>query len=140
MGESTARYWNFMPLVKFDVVEGRKEYELKALLDAAHQAVVESFQVPESDRYQIVYSHKPCEMILADTGLGLERTDAAVVMTVISKSRPEEMKVELYRSLASRLETYCGIKPSDLIVSVIENTGPDWSFGLGEAQFVTGKL
>ncbi|WP_280542432.1 tautomerase family protein [Chromohalobacter sp. 11-W] len=129
-----------MPLVKFDVVEGRTESELRMLLDTAHQAVIESFQVPESDRYQVVHSHKPCEMILSDTGLGLERTDASVVMTVISKSRPEKMKVELYRSLASRLEACCGIKSSDLIVSVIENTGPDWSFGLGEAQFVTGKL
>ena len=41
---------------------------------------------------------------------------------------------------AEELERSCGIAPSDLVVSIIENTDEDWSFGLGRAQFLTGDL
>lgn len=57
-----------------------------------------------------------------------------------SKSRPEEKKQKFYRLLAERLESECGIASTDLIVSIVENDNADWSFGLGEAQFLTGKL
>lgn len=40
------------PLIRIDVIEGRSEAEIKALLDAAHRAVVAAFKVPE--RYQIL--------------------------------------------------------------------------------------
>jgi hypothetical protein len=40
-----------MPLVRFDVVEGRNDNEIKQLLDAAHRAMLCPFHVPESDRY-----------------------------------------------------------------------------------------
>ena len=42
------------PLIRIDVIEGRSEAEIKALLDAAHRAVVAAFKVPERDRYQIL--------------------------------------------------------------------------------------
>ncbi|SUB18571.1 Uncharacterised protein [Pantoea agglomerans] len=43
-----------MPLLQFDVIQGRSESELRTLLDAAHRAVLTAFKVPERDRYQIV--------------------------------------------------------------------------------------
>lgn len=129
-----------MPLVKIDVVEGRQDSDLKELLDAVHEAVVKSFQVPESDRYQIVYTHKPGEMVLCDTGLGFNRTGNAVVITVISKARSTKMKSDLYTALADNLSEKCSVNSDDLIVSVIENGEADWSFGSGKAQFMTGDL
>ncbi|WP_413541316.1 tautomerase family protein [Gibbsiella quercinecans] len=36
-----------MPLLIFDVIEGRSEQQLKTLLDAAHRAVLSAFEVPE---------------------------------------------------------------------------------------------
>ncbi len=47
-----------MPLLTFDIIEGRSESEIKTLLDAAHRAVVRAFKVPERDRYQIVHENK----------------------------------------------------------------------------------
>ena len=60
-----------MPLLRFDLIEGRTDAEVKALLDAAHRAMLAAFEVPERDRYQIVHEHKPTRMIVEDTGLGL---------------------------------------------------------------------
>jgi hypothetical protein len=44
-----------MPLLQFDLIEGRTETELKTLLDAAHRAMLATFKVPERDRFQIVH-------------------------------------------------------------------------------------
>ncbi|SDW56596.1 Tautomerase enzyme [Marinococcus luteus] len=129
-----------MPLIRMDVIEGRTEEELKLLADAIHDAVVESFEVPERDRYQIINQHKPYEMYIEDTGLGFERTNNIVVIQVISKTRTAEQKKQLYKKIAGNLEDRCSIEPEDVMVSITDNTEADWSFGLGEAQFLNGKL
>ena len=59
-----------MPLLTFDLIEGRTEQEVKTLLDAAHRAVLRAFEVPERDRYQIVHENKAHHMVIEDTGLG----------------------------------------------------------------------
>lgn len=129
-----------MPLMKFDVIEGRSEAEIQTLLDAAHRAMVAAFAVPERDRYQILQEHPRTHMIVEDTGLGIERTDKVVVVQVISRKRTREKKEALYRLLTEALEKSCGIKPSDVMVSIVENGDEDWSFGLGRAQFLTREL
>lgn len=129
-----------MPLLRFDLIEGRDEQTLRKLLDTAHQAMVDAFQVPQRDRYQIVHQHSPNEMIIEDTGLGFTRTKDLVIISIVSKKRTTGQKEKLYALLAERLEAECGISPEDLMVSITENSDADWSFGLGEAQFITGKL
>lgn len=129
-----------MPLVRFDLIEGRDKSKLNKILDAAHSAVVEAFNLPASDRYQIVNEHPANHMIIEDTGLGLKRTNNIVVISIVSKARPQEKKQKLYQLLAKKLEKECGIAPSDVMVSIVENNDADWSFGMGEAQFLTGML
>jgi malonate semialdehyde decarboxylase len=129
-----------MPLLKFDLIEGRDQDQLRNLLDAAHHAMVQAFGVPASDRYQSVTQHRPGELILEDTGLGYPRSKNVVLLTVVSRPRSEQEKVDFYRLLAERLHTECDISPNDLIISLIENTDADWSFGRGRAQFLTGEL
>lgn len=128
------------PLIRIDVIEGRSEAEIKALLDAAHRAVVAAFKVPERDRYQILQEHPRSHMIIEDTGLNIPRTDKVVVVQVVSRPRTQEKKEALYRLLTEELEKACGIPPADVIVSIVENTDADWSFGYGRAQFLTGEL
>lgn len=129
-----------MPLLRFDLIEGRSDAELAALLDAAHRAMLAAFNVPERDRYQIVHEHKPSRLIVEDTGLGIPRTDKVVVLQVTSRPRGRAAKEVFYRLLVEELQRSCAIAPSDVVVSVIENTDEDWSFGHGRAQFLTGEL
>jgi malonate semialdehyde decarboxylase len=129
-----------MPLLKFDIIQGRSDAQLKALLDGTHQAMVEAFDVPASDRYQSVTQHRPGELILHDTGLGYTRSSSVVLLTVISRPRSQAQKIAFYRLLAERLQADCDLSPDDLIVSLVENTDADWSFGRGRAQFLTGEL
>ncbi|MEI5990001.1 tautomerase family protein [Enterococcus crotali] len=130
-----------MPLLKFDMIEGRSKEEIQVILDVAHSVVLESFKVPAGDRYQIVTQHKPFEMIMEDTGLGFQREPEKMIsLTVISRERPTEQKKLFYRLLAEQLEEFCTIAPENLLVSFVINNDSDWSFGFGRAQFLTGEL
>ncbi|MNC64104.1 hypothetical protein D3C75_1142790 [compost metagenome] len=102
--------------------------------------MVQAFDVPFSDRYQSVTQHRAGELILHDTGLGYSRSDNVVLLTVISRPRSQAQKVEFYRLLAEQLQVDCDLSPDDLIVSLVENSDADWSFGRGRAQFLTAEL
>lgn len=129
-----------MPLIRIDLVEGRSKEEVKALLDATHRAMLTAFGVPYRDRYQIVSEHPASHMIIEDTGLGINRTSKVVVVSVISRPRPQEQKNLFYAELCKQLKLSCAIEENDVVVSITANTDEDWSFGRGRAQFLTGEL
>ena len=129
-----------MPLLRFNMLEGRTDSEIETLLDTAHAAVVAAFHVPDGDRYQLVSEYRPGRMIALDTGLGISRTDKVVLIEVRSRNRPQEQKLRFYELLCQMLKDSCNLDSSDIIVSFVENGDADWSFGLGRAQFVTGEL
>jgi phenylpyruvate tautomerase PptA (4-oxalocrotonate tautomerase family) len=129
-----------MPLLYVDIIDGRTPVEIHELLDAIHEAVVEAFQVPRRDRYQVVNTHPAHEIVTGDTGLGIDRSARQVVLHVVSRRRPRGFKERFYKLLASHLAERCGLDPADLMVSITENDDEDWSFGYGRAQFLTGEL
>ncbi len=129
-----------MPLLRFNILEGRTDTEIERLLDTAHAAVVAAFHVPEGDRYQLVSEYRSGRMIALDTGLEIARTDKVVLVEVTSRHRPEDQKLEFYKLLCQMLKETCNLESSDIIVSFVENGDADWSFGLGRAQFKTGEL
>lgn len=129
-----------MPLLYIDLIEGRTPTEVVTLLDAVHESVVDAFGVPPRDRYQVVRTHPAHEIVALDTGLGISRTPAQVIIHVVSRRRTRAMKEKLYELLATNLAERCGLDSADLIVSVTENGDEDWSFGHGRAQFLTGEL
>jgi phenylpyruvate tautomerase PptA (4-oxalocrotonate tautomerase family) len=129
-----------MPLVRFDLVEGRDDKALKQLLDASHRAIVKAFDVHERDRYQIITQHPATELRIEDTGLGFKRSLDLVIVTLTSTQRSDQQKKKFYKLLVDELWESCGIAPNDIMVSIVTNGASDWSFGFGEAQFLTGSL
>jgi len=129
-----------VPLIVVDLIAGRSVEQVQALLDAVHDAVVEALDVPQRDRYQIVHEHDPTWMVVQDTGLGIERSRDVVIIQVTSRPRPREQKVALYQLVCQQLESRCGTSPRDVMITIVENTDEDWSFGHGRAQFLTGEL
>ena len=129
-----------MPLIKINILEGWSETEIKSLMDAVHRAMVSAFKVPERDRYQILTEHKKSRMIIEDTGLDIPRTEKVVVIEVISRLRPRELKEAFYALTVEAIEADCGVRPSDVMISMIANSDEDWSFGYGRGQFLTGEL
>ncbi len=129
-----------MPLVRIDVIEGRSDEQIKRLADTVQDVILEVFAAPARDRYQVIHEHRPGRVIAEDTGLGLQRSDGVVIIQVTQQGRDESQKKALYAALAERLEAQAGVRPEDLIVSIVANTSADWSFGRGRAQFLEGDL
>ena len=129
-----------MPLVRIDIIEGRTDAEIKTLTDTVQDCIVETFDVPETDRYQIVTEHKKGRMVLLDTGLGFERTDQVVAIQIFTSPRATRSKTDFYKLVTDKLGSVCGVAPTDVFISVMTNTDVDWSFGNGEAQYLTGTL
>lgn len=101
--------------------------------------MLDAFHVHPRDRYQIVQEHKRSHVRLEDTGLGIERSDRTLIVSMVTRPRTVEEKTAFYRLLCEQLRE-CGIAPSDVIVNIVENTDADWPFRNGEGQFLTGKL
>ena len=129
-----------MPLARVDLVEGRSAEQLAILADTIYQVERDVFSAPEDDRYVVITEHKPGRMFLGSTGLGYQRSAEAMVIQITEQNRDRDQKEALYRTLAERLHAAIGLRPEDLIVSIVASTLEDWSFGFGRAQFLTGEL
>jgi phenylpyruvate tautomerase PptA (4-oxalocrotonate tautomerase family) len=59
-----------VPLVRIDVVEGRRSPdELRLLADTVHGVMLDVFAAPPGDRYQVITEDRPGQLICEDTGV-----------------------------------------------------------------------
>ena len=129
-----------MPLIRIDLVDKRTADQIRAITDAVHAAVVDVLNIPARDRFQIVTTHRPGELVAQDAGLGFERTENVVIVQVFTQAgRTVETKQRLYAGIAHRLAAV-GVAGEDVVIGLVENHPQDWSFGFGAAQYVTGAL
>ncbi|QKX56943.1 uncharacterized protein TRUGW13939_04051 [Talaromyces rugulosus] len=130
-----------MPLVKIDVIKGtRTREEIQKLGATIQRVMIEHFGAPRRDRYQIVTQHEDYEIMCEDTDLGFPRSNKLVIIQIFQQGRDQQQKKTVYRALHESLSSQCGVSGNDLIVTCVENTREDWSFGMGEAQFLTNQL
>src|SRR4029079_12878931 len=101
-----------MPLLRFDLIAGRTDGELKDLLDAAHRAIVEAFGVPERDRYQIVHEHRASRIVVEDTGPDIPHTDKIVLLQVTSRKRKKKQKEDFASSVRSLRKPAASVHPT----------------------------
>jgi 4-oxalocrotonate tautomerase len=57
-----------------------------------------------------------------------------IVEITLNAGRTVEIKKNLYADMAARLERL-GVRPDDLLISLIEVTKENWSFGGGRATY-----
>ncbi|KAK2680477.1 Tautomerase/MIF superfamily [Fusarium oxysporum f. sp. vasinfectum] len=133
-----------MPLVRIDIVKGvRSPEQVKKLADVVQRVLLDHFNAPlaiVTNNCQIITQHEDYELICEDTDLGLTRSRELVVIQIFQQGRTEEQKKATYKYSFENLSRYCGVSGDDLIITCLENTQADWSFGTGEAQFLTGRL
>jgi 4-oxalocrotonate tautomerase len=126
-----------MPLVRIDLVKGRPEPEIAAIGNAVQKALVETMNVPERDRFQVVNEHEPNRFMYNRSYLGVERTDSIVFVQVfLSHGRTTAQKQAFYTLLATLLVKEANVGAGDVTISLVENSREDWSFGHGVAQYV----
>ena len=125
-----------MPLVRIALREGKSADYRRAIADEVHRAMVEAASVPELDRFQIVTEHSAEGLIYDANYLGIKRTDDIVMIQITLNQRTQAVKLALYKAIAERLKKNPGVRPEDMLISLVPVTPEDWSFGEGKAQYV----
>ena len=105
----------------------------KPIGDAVHEALVAQANVPRDDRFHVFL---PLDDIVADPAYGgVQRSDRLVIVEItLNAGRTVEIKKSLYADIARRLDA-AGIRPDDVMVSLVEVTKENWSFGGGRATY-----
>jgi 4-oxalocrotonate tautomerase len=125
-----------MPLVRISLRQGKSEQYRKALADGVHQAMIEAIDAPPQDRFQVVTEHSANDLIYDPSYLGIERSDDIVMVQItLSAGRKPPQKRKLFLRMVEILGKNPGLRPQDLMVSLVEVAWENWSFGNGEAQY-----
>jgi 4-oxalocrotonate tautomerase len=125
-----------MPLVRIALREGKPEAYRRTIADEVHRAIVEVASVPEFDRFQILTEHAPADLIYDANYLGIKRSDDIVMIQITLNQRTQPVKLAIYKAIAERLQKNPGVRPEDVLISLVPVTPEDWSFGDGKAQYV----
>ncbi|NTF88330.1 tautomerase family protein [Agrobacterium rhizogenes] len=126
-----------MPFTNISLLRGKSPEYLKALSDNFHRAMVETFDVPPTDRFQAIHQLEPNELIFDRTYLGGPRSDDYVFFHItIGKPRSTEVKKAFYRRLVTLLADAPGVRPEDIMINITTTTREDWSFADGIAQMI----
>jgi 4-oxalocrotonate tautomerase len=125
-----------MPLVRISLREGKTEEYKRAVADGVHRALVEAMDAPAQDRFQVITEHPASGLIYDPTYLGVQRTDSIIMVQItLSTGRKLAQKRKLFKRMAEILAENPGLRPQDLMVSLVEVAWENWSFGNGEAQY-----
>ncbi|OOV94617.1 MULTISPECIES: tautomerase family protein [unclassified Pseudomonas] len=124
-----------MPFARISLHRGKSRDYLQRLSEGVHQALVEAFEVPPDDCFQVIHQHEAGELIFNAHYLGGPRTDDYLLI-VITAGRPRtgETKRRFYRALVERLEQSLGLDPEDVMVVISSTEAQDWSFAGGRGN------
>jgi 4-oxalocrotonate tautomerase len=125
-----------MPLTQISLRRGKSAAYKRALTVEIYEAMRETFDVPEEDRFTIVTEHDAEDFSFSRNYLGVERSDDLVIIQITANNtRGTEKKKALYRRIAERLAVSPGIRPEDVFINLVEVAKENWSFGNGVAQY-----
>ena len=125
-----------MPLVRITIARGQSATDRRAIADGVHAALVEAAGVPADDRFQVVEEVAAENLIFSPSYLGIEKKGPVVfVQIVLNTGRTLEVKKALYARIAEKLAGSPGIRKEDVVVSLVEVTKENWSFGGGVMSY-----
>ena len=126
-----------MPLVRVSLRRGKPATYRKAILEGLYQAMRETFNVPEGDRFMTLTEHDHDDFVYDPNYLGIQRSDDLVYIQItVSNTRPTAQKQKLYRRIVEKLTEKPGLRPEDVFINLVEVLPENWSFGHGQAQYV----
>jgi 4-oxalocrotonate tautomerase len=126
-----------MPLTRVSLRKRKPPAYRKAICESLYLAMRETFDVPEGDRFMTVSEHDADDFVYGADYLGIRRSDDLVMIQLtVSNTRPVAQKQKLYRRIVERLTESPGLRPEDVFINLVEVLPENWSFGLGEAQYM----
>lgn len=124
-----------MPFARISLHRGKPAAYLQALSQALHEALVECFEVPKADRFQVIHQHDVGELIFDPDYLGGPRShDFVLIAITAGRPRSVDTKQRFYRTLVEKLKERTGLNPEDVMVVISTTSGDEWSFGGGRGN------
>jgi 4-oxalocrotonate tautomerase len=125
-----------MPLVRITLRKGKSAELLREASNAVHDALVATANVPPDDKFHIIEEVADEHLIAHPSYGGVSRSEGLVVVQItLNAGRTVEVKRALYADIAKRLQEAVDVRPDDVLVSLVEVTKENWSFGGGRATY-----
>ena len=115
---------------------GKSPEYLRIASDCVHDALVAQANVPPDDRFQVIQQLDADALIAHPTYGGVTRSENLIVVEItLNQGRTLEIKKNLYADIVARLGRALDVRPDDVLISLIEVTKENWSFGNGLATY-----
>lgn len=125
-----------MPLVRITLRKGKSAEYLREISDCVHNALVAEANVPADDRFHVIEEVDAERLIAHPTYAGMERSESVIfVQIILNAGRTVEVKKALYADMVRRMEEAVDVRPDDVLISLVEVTKENWSFGKGLATY-----
>ena len=127
-----------MPFVRIDFLEGKSPEYRAQVGQIVYQALLDVLGVPPNDRFQVFAEHSKSGLQFDRDYLGVHRSDDCIFLQItLNSGRTLEMKQRFYKAVADGLHEALKLRREDVFISLVEVPKENWSFGNGEAQYVS---
>ena len=91
--------------------------------------------VPPEDFYQLIFELPKKRFLHTPSFVGMHYTDDLIILELtFIEGRSKETRLALLMDINSRVAAATGVSPDDLMITLYEAPGENFSFGQGEAQ------
>jgi phenylpyruvate tautomerase PptA (4-oxalocrotonate tautomerase family) len=124
-----------MPLVRLTLAQGTSVDTRRGVSEAVHRALVEVASAPADDRFQVIEELPAENLVFPPSYLGIAHTGPMLyVQVTMNAGRTVEVKKALYARIAEAAASH-GFRKEDVVVSLVEVTRENWSFGGGAMSY-----
>ena len=125
-----------MPLAKIHVLEGQYDGDRLDKVSAAIQAALMStLGVPLEDFCQLIFEFPRARFRHTPSFVGMHYSDDLIILDVtFIEGRSPETRLALLKDINTRVAAEAKISPDDLMITIYEAPGVNFSLGQGEAQ------
>jgi 4-oxalocrotonate tautomerase len=124
-----------MPVTRIVIREGKAPEYKQALMDEIYEAMRDTVAIKDGDRFMAITEHGEHEFAYGSF-LGIDRSEDLVQIQVFwAPGKSVDAKLAMYQRIVERLGANPGVRPEDVLISVVETAAENWSFGSGETQF-----
>ncbi|MBU4642728.1 tautomerase family protein [Bacillus toyonensis] len=130
-----------MPFVNVYYPDGQlNKEELKTVSNSIHHSLIEHFEIPENDYFQMFLPYPPNQFFYDLHYLleGEEKRTKKIMHVAITcgPGRTINQKKSLYQSISKTISNHLNISITDIFITLNETSVENWSFGQGIAQMV----
>jgi len=101
-----------------------------------YDALVEVLKAPKDDRFQVITEHPAGDFIFDPSYLGIQRSkDCVLIQVTLNAGRTVDQKRAFYKAIADGLHERLSLRREDVLISLVEVSKENWSYGNGEAQY-----